>query len=72
VFVDNENKLKAKHHGLYYRIPDYADISVFYENAESLSARFLIPQYGVICSMPALINHYGYFPNTGAINKVGK
>jgi hypothetical protein len=72
VFVDNKNKLKAKHHGLYYRIPDYADVSVFYENAESLSARFLIPQYGVICSMPTTINRYGYFPNTGAINKVGK
>ncbi|MEI6852953.1 MAG: DUF4831 family protein [Bacteroidota bacterium] len=72
IFVANKNKLKAKNHGLYYRIPDYADVSVFYENAESLSARFLIPQYGVICSMPAVINRYGYFPNTGAINKVGK
>jgi hypothetical protein len=72
VFVDNKNKLKAKQHGLYYRIPDYADVSVYYENAESLSARFLIPQYGVICSMPTAINRYGYFPNTGAVNKVGK
>jgi hypothetical protein len=72
VFVDNKNKQKAKHHGLYYRIADYADISVFYENNESLSARFLIPQYGVICSMPIVNNRFGYFPNTGAINKIGK
>jgi hypothetical protein len=72
VFVDNKNKLKAKQHGLYYRIPDYADISVSYENIESLDARFLIPQYGVISSLPAAINRYTYFINTGAINKIGK
>ena len=72
VFVDNKNKLNAKQHGLFYRIPDYADINVSYENSESLNARFLIPQFGVICSMPAEIVNYRYFPNTGGINKVGK
>jgi len=71
-FNDKRAALQSKHHGLYYRIPDYADISVSYKETENLNARFLIPQFGVICSMPPIINRYNYFPNTGAINKIGR
>ena len=72
VYTDKMNELKTKKHGFYYRIADYADISVLYEGDKRINARFLIPQYGVVCSMPALFNKYSYFPASGTIYKIGK
>jgi hypothetical protein len=71
-FADKKSALELKSHGLYYRIPDYADVSIYFHSTDNLSARFLIPQFGVICSMPPNFNRYVFFPNTGAVNKVGK
>lgn len=71
-FTERPVKGKISNHGLYYRIADYGDVKVYYDGEENLSARFLIPQYGVVTSLPADMERYRYFPNTGAINTIGK
>lgn len=62
---------KQKLHGFYYRIPEYANVSVNVGNAEKANARMLVNQFGVVADMPyskgMLLNFY---PKTGALKMV--
>ncbi|MEI6123728.1 MAG: DUF4831 family protein [Bacteroidota bacterium] len=69
-YVDKKGNLKAKHHGFYYRIADYAKIAVYNAKSEPIEAKFLIPQYGIVTSMPALRNKSQFYPTTGTLKVV--
>jgi hypothetical protein len=39
-------------HGFYYRIPEYADISLIYKGEKMSNDKFMIPQFGVVSYIP--------------------
>ena len=67
-FNDAKLHMKKKHHGFYYRIPEYAKVSVYYNNKTKAESEIIISQYGVVCELPA-VNEIkaSYYPNSGAI-----
>ncbi len=65
----NGNQRKA--HGLYYRIPDKANVAVKVGGQVKLEAQFVINQFGVITFLPAgSLRNIGFDNNTGAIKRV--
>ena len=69
-YVDRKSNLKSESHGLFYRIADYANITILSANSETVHAKFLIPQYGVVTSMPALLTKTQYYKASGTINTI--
>jgi len=58
-------------HGLYYRIPDKANIVVKIGGLVKLEAPFTINQFGVVTFLPATsLRNIGYDNNTGTIKRV--
>jgi len=75
VYQTRKDSLKTRQHGFYYRIPDYAEVSLSDGNSIStgnINGKFLISQYGVLTFMPATIRHFDIYPGTGAIQNVGQ
>ncbi len=62
---------KPKSKGIYYRIPEYADLSVLIENQIRAEARMLINQFGIITRLPAKDMQIELHPQTGSIKSVG-
>jgi hypothetical protein len=58
-------------HGLYYRIPDKANVAVKVGGQVKLETPFVINQFGVITFLPASsLRNIGFDNNTGAIKRV--
>jgi hypothetical protein len=58
-------------HGLYYRIPDKANVAVKIGGQVKLETQFVINQFGVVTFLPASsINNIGIDNNTGTIRRV--
>ncbi|MEA3505807.1 MAG: DUF4831 family protein [Bacteroidota bacterium] len=69
-----ESVMKApkERKGIYYRIPEYANINVVFDNKEAFSDTRIIPQYGVVSFVPyANDMEFEIHPKTGALKKVG-
>jgi hypothetical protein len=58
---------KNKYNGYYYRLPDYADVSLLFGGKEMINGRFLIAQYGVVISLPPDIIDINTYPYTAAL-----
>lgn len=71
-YSQNKMDVKSKSHGFYYRIPDYADVILYFNDVTHIEERLLIPQYGVITTMPESFIHNTFFPETGMLKKTGK
>ncbi len=69
-YVNRKAAISSKNHGLYYRISDYANITISDAKNESVNAKFLIPQFGVVTSIPANLSKTRYY-ETGALKQVG-
>lgn len=59
-----------KTHGLYYRIPEAADISIYLGNKLYMSGKFLINQYGAVSWLPANDLKVKYYPSNGSIKNI--
>ena len=65
------NMGQRESHGLYYRIPDKANVSVKVGGQVKLEAPFVINQFGVITFLPASsLRNISFDNNTGAIKRV--
>ena len=69
-YVDKKAGIKSESHGLFYRIADYANITIMSATTETVHAKFLIPQYGVITSMPAILSKTAFYKASGGIKTV--
>jgi hypothetical protein len=63
--------LKQKTHGFFYRIPEYAEVSVNVGETLKAKTRLLINQFGVIAEMPYSKGmQLNFYPKTGALKMV--
>jgi hypothetical protein len=68
---DKLNSGQHETHGLFYRIPDKADISVKIGGQVKLETQFMVNQLGVVCFLPASsVRNIGIDNNTGAVRRV--
>ncbi|MCD4747289.1 MAG: DUF4831 family protein [Bacteroidales bacterium] len=71
--IKHINKLQDSEkntHGFYYRIPEYANISLNYSNDIKIKGKYLISQFGVITFLPVQKSIIKFYPNTGAIKNI--
>ncbi len=61
---------KKKTHGFYYRIPEYAKITIKYGDTKNIDTNLIISQFGVVNSLPSNKSEIRYYPKTGAIKNV--
>ncbi|MFH0866365.1 MAG: DUF4831 family protein [Bacteroidota bacterium] len=62
---------KEKHHGIYYRIPEKANISIMYKDRQIASSDFLVAQFGPVCELQAKgIKSLSLNPESGSVQKV--
>jgi hypothetical protein len=58
-------------HGFYYRIPEYADISLIYKGEKMSTDKFIIPQFGVVSYIPFGNDiKFELHPETGTIKSL--
>jgi hypothetical protein len=70
-FNNAKQNAKRKQHGFYYRIPEYAKVSVFYEDKVKAESNIPVSQYGVVSELPSVKKMKAlYYPNTGALKSV--
>jgi len=70
-FNNAKQNAKRKRHGFYYRIPEYAKVSVFYEDKVKAESNIPVSQYGVVSELPSTKKMKAlYYPNTGALKTV--
>jgi|AntAceMinimDraft_17_1070374.scaffolds.fasta_scaffold03689_5 hypothetical protein len=70
VFNTVNEKSKEKKHGLYYRIPEYAKVSVNQGNITKSDTILLISQFGVVEYLPAKKTKVQFYKNSGAIKNI--
>jgi hypothetical protein len=68
-------KKKEKKHGLYYRIPEYADARILFKDVVLASKKLLISQFGSVMSLPQkAINgrrtSLEFYPDYGSIKSL--
>ena len=69
----NEWKLNArqKTHGYYYRIPEYANVSMIYNDKIKAESNLLVDQFGVICELPVSKKlKASFYPNSGSLKTI--
>jgi len=65
------NTSQRNSHGLYYRIPDKANVTVNVGGQVKLETQFIINQFGVVTFLPATsLRNIGIDNNTGTIRRV--
>jgi hypothetical protein len=65
------NSSQRVSHGLYYRVPDKANIAFKVGGMVKLETRFLVNQFGVVTFLPATsISNIGIDNNTGTLRHV--
>lgn len=57
--------------GIHYRIPEYADIKLHFENELIAESRMLINQFGIVSHLPAKDLEIRLDPGTGSIQSIG-
>lgn len=50
--IDSKIKKKEKKQGLYYRIPEFADIRILYKDVVIANRKLLVAQFGSVLSLP--------------------
>lgn len=58
--------------GIYYRIPEYADVMVHEGDKKLATAQMLVSQFGRASNLPPDSLEIEFFPNTGAVKSVGQ
>jgi hypothetical protein len=61
---------KDGQHGFYYRIPEYANVSILLGNKLRSTGKFLVSQFGVISWLPPYKAGVQFYPATGAIKRI--
>jgi len=65
------NKPLNKKNGLYYRIPEYAKVSLISKNKVKAEATMIINQFGVVNQIKPSKIQLQFYPNSGAIKTIG-
>ncbi len=69
--IEKLNAGQRKAHGLYYRIPDKADVVVRVGGQVKLETQFIVNQFGVVTFLPASsLQNIGIDNNTGTLRRV--
>ena len=69
--TDKLNASQREAHGLYYRIPDKANVAIKLGGQLKLESQFMVNQFGVVTFLPASsIRNIGLDNNTGTIRSV--
>jgi hypothetical protein len=62
---------KQKKHGYYYRIPEYAKVSLIYNDKVKAESNLLIDQFGAVCELPANKKlKAAFYPNSGSLKSI--
>jgi hypothetical protein len=70
-FEKAKTDAKKKTHGYYYRIPEYATVTVLSNDKVKAETNILIDQYGTISELPIKKNlKVSYYPNSGSLKTV--
>lgn len=69
--IEKLNAGQRNAHGLYYRIPDKADVVVRVGGQVKLETQFIVNQFGVVTFLPASsLQNIGIDNNTGTLRRV--
>ncbi len=69
--TDKLNASQREAHGLYYRIPDKANVAIKLGGQLKLESQFMVNQFGVVTFLPASsIRNIGLDNNTGTVRSV--
>jgi hypothetical protein len=71
-FLKKMDGEKFKTRGYYYRIPEFADITIEVGSTKRVHSRYLINQYGIINFLPARNFDLRFFPESAAIQWIKK
>ncbi len=69
-FIKNNNITNIEPIGFYYRLPEYAEITVKFNNEVIAKSTALISQFGIVTNIPSLDTEMQFYPETGSIRKV--
>lgn len=69
-FVNKKDSSKHKSRGFYYRMPEYATLSILIGGEVRLMTKFPVNQFGVVSWLPAKNIEMLLYPNTGGIRKI--
>jgi len=66
------NRSNNNNNGIYYRIPEYATISLISKNKTKAESSIIINQFGVVNSLkPAAKLQMQFYPNSGSVKSIG-
>lgn len=69
-YISKKDSLKHKSRGYYYRLPEYATLSIVIAGETRLMTKLPINQFGVVSWLPAQHLNLQLYPNTSAIRKI--
>ncbi len=70
-FEKAKQNITAKSHGFYYRIPEYAKVSLIYNDKVKTQSNILISQFGTVCELPAGKKlRATFYSNSGSLKSV--
>lgn len=70
-FENSRLNPKEKHHGIYYRIPEKATVTLFYNDKQLAATQLLIAQSGAVCELqPKGIKSLTLDTESGSVNKI--
>lgn len=70
VFIMNPDRSKKTDTGIFYRVPEHANITVRKGGTPLADARMLVNQYGIITNLPPTDLKIEFYPNTGSVKSV--
>lgn len=69
-FISRKPQDKVKYRGFFYRMPEYAMVSIYMGDRLRHSGQILISQFGPVCYLPARKAKLGMYPGTSSIRNI--
>jgi len=68
--ITERNMNEKSRKGFFYRIPEYANISVKVGKETKTETRIMISQFGQVTNLPEMKSKIHFYPNSGAIKSI--
>lgn len=69
-YINKKTAVKNQLHGYYYRIPEYAFVSIMLGNKTRINTKVLVSQFGPVTCLPSTNAGIVFYPSTGAVKEV--
>lgn len=69
-FLQSSSSEADDYSGFYYRIPEYADVELRFQNERLFKSNFIISQFGRVVQTPSIKSEIEFHPNTGNVKNI--